>query len=157
MENKINKHLKVITQVGIIVHDLEKAVKGMKRVFGVDPDDYGQTPPNGKLYYGEKEDFSAKMAFYRFANVDIELIEPQCGRNIWQDFLDNGQRGLHHIRFSVDNLEGTIQDMKERGIGISMEGESVAKKGYNWAYFDTEEALDYVIEIFNEYEDVSKE
>lgn len=150
---KENKNLKTITQIGIIVPDLEKAMQGMERVFGVAPARFGKTPENNKIYRGQPGNFSAKMAFYDFANIEIELVEPQEGDSIWGEFLDAGGHGLHHLRFSIDNMEGTVADMRERGAEVAMEGESVRQiPGLRWAYFDTEEPLGWIIEVLNEYE-----
>ena len=150
---KENKFMKEITQIGLVVDDWEKAVEGMRQIFGVEPGEYGTTPPKNKFYYGEPEDFAAKMAFYHFANIDIELVEPLRGRNIWSDFLQEGNYGLHHLRFSVSDYDGTVSDMQERGIAVSMEGESVRQiPGLKWAYFNTENPLGWIIEIFNERE-----
>ena len=150
--NKPNRHLTKITQIGIVVPDVDKIVEGMRRIFGAEPDIQGHTPPtDGRYYYGKPEPFSCKMAIYKFANIDIELIQPEAGKNIWDDFMNEGQHGLHHIRFSVDSFKETVDDMKERGAAISMQGDSMTK-GLMFAYFDTEKALDFVVEIFNEYE-----
>lgn len=147
---KENKNLKLISQIGLVVEDLTMAEEGMRQVFGVEPDGHGITPSNNKFYYEKEEDFAAKMAFYHFANIDIELIEPQYGRNIWDDFLKQGKRGLHHVQFNVDSFDETVSDMKERNIEVSMQGESVRKiPGLKWAYFDTESSLGWVVEIFN--------
>ena len=155
MSNK-NKHLKMITQVGVVVKDLDKAVEGMRQIFGCEPDLTGSTPPRGRYFRGKPAEFSCKMAIYQFANIDIELIEPEYGESIWTEFLDKGQHGLHHIRFSVDDFKGTVADMESRGAKVSMQGESLRNiKGLGYAYFDTEDILDYIVEIFNEYEDLS--
>ncbi len=150
---KENKNLKTITQIGLVVPDLEKAVQGMEHIFGVQPARYGTTPQNNKFYRGEPGDFSAKMAFYDFANIEIELVEPQKGDSIWGEFLNSGKQGLHHLRFSIDSMEDTVRDMRERGSSIAMEGESVRQiPGLRWAYFDTENPLGWIIEVLNEHE-----
>lgn len=154
MSNK-NKYLRKITQIGIVVRDIDKAVEGMRRIFGAEPDITGHTPPRGRYYRGKPAEFSCRMAIYQFANIDIELIEPEPGENIWKEFLDKGQHGLHHIRFSVDDFNGTVADMKKRGASVSMQGESMRQiEGLRFAYFDTEDILDYIVEIFNEDEDL---
>jgi methylmalonyl-CoA/ethylmalonyl-CoA epimerase len=151
--NNPNKYLTKISQIGIVVKDIDKAIEGMRRIFGVEPDMTGHTPPRGRYYRGKPEEFSCKMAIYQFANIDIELIEPEFGQNIWNEFLEKGQHGLHHIRFSVDDFNGTIEDMKQRGVNVSMQGESIRQiEGLRYAYFDTEEFIDFIVEIFNEYE-----
>ena len=150
---KENKNLKAITQIGVVVHDLDAAIEGMRKIFGVEPARFGKTPEKNKFYHGQPGDFAAKMAFYDFANIEIELVEPQDGASIWREFLDSGKCGLHHLRFSVNSLEDTVEDMRERGAEVVMEGESVRQiPGLRWAYFDTEPPLGWTIEILNEYQ-----
>lgn len=150
---KENKNLKTITQIGVVVPDLEAAMEGMRQIFGVEPARFGRTPGSNKFYKGQPGDFAAKMAFYDFANIEIELVEPQEGDSIWKEFLDSGKCGLHHLRFSVDSMEDTMKDMRERGAEVVMESESVRQiPGLRWAYFDTEKALDWTIEVLNEYQ-----
>ena len=153
MEYRRNDHLRIISQIGLVVPNMEQAVEKMKKVFGVEPDEYGTTPPKGKYYYGKEEDFAGKLAFYHFANLDLELIEPIGGKNIWSDFLNEGRKGLHHIRFSVDCFDETVKEMNARGYPTAMQGESVRQvEGLKWAYFDTFPDVDFVIEIFNDLE-----
>lgn len=150
---KENKNLKTITQIGVVVPSLEAAMEGMKKVFGVEPARFGRTPDKNKFYHGQPGAFAAKMAFYDFANIEIELVEPQEGDSIWKEFLDSGKCGLHHLRFSIDSMEETVEDMRERGAEVVMEGESVRQiPGLRWAYFGTEKELDWTIEVLNEYE-----
>lgn len=125
----------------------------MEQVFVVAPARFAKTPENNKIYRGQPGNFSAKMAFYDFANIEIELVEPQEGDSIWGEFLDTGGHGLHHLRFSIDNMEDTVADMRERGAEVAMEGESVRQiPGLRWAYFDREEPLGWIIEVLNEYQ-----
>jgi len=63
---------------------------------------------------------------------------------------------LHLLRFSVDNFEGAVAELEKRGAPVSMQGESMQKiEGLRYAYFDTEDILDYIIEIFNDEEDLT--
>lgn len=154
MEKEKNTMLKHISQVGILVKNMDKAVEGMKQVFGVEPDSWGQTPETKRKYKGKEAKFAAKMAFYRFANIEIELIEPLYGESSWKDYIDRGKEGIHHIRFSVDNFEKTVSSMKERGICMLQEGCSVKSEKLRWGLFDTEETLSFIVEIFNEFEEI---
>lgn len=64
---------------------------------------------------------------------------------------------MHHIRFSVDDFDGTIADMKQRGAEVSMQGEILKNiEGLRFPYFDTANIPNYIIEIFNEDEDLGQ-
>lgn len=148
MENKLTS----ISQIGLCVSDIDKAIAGMERVFGLKPDRYGETPRTKRFYKGVEAEFGAKLAFYNFANIEIELMQPVYGESDWMHFLESGREGLHHFRFSVDDFQGVVDDMTQKGIPVLMEGRSIKSDKLRWALFDTEALIDFPVEIFNEYE-----
>lgn len=146
MEHKLTR----ISQVGLCVRDLEAVVAGMEAVFGLKPNRYGETPKTKRFYKGKEAEFGAKLAFYNFANIEIELMQPIYGESDWTKFLESGRQGLHHIRFSVDDFQAVTDDMKERGIEVLMEGLSIKSDKLRWALLNTEELVTFPVEIFNE-------
>lgn len=66
--------------------------------------------------------------------------------------MESGREGLHHFRFSVDDFQGVVDTMKERGIDVLMEGLSVKSDKLRWALFDTEDLITFPVEIFNEFQ-----
>jgi catechol 2,3-dioxygenase-like lactoylglutathione lyase family enzyme len=141
-----------VSQVGFVVRDMDKVVAQMRRIFGVEPV-FGRLPERGKKYHGEDVTFDAIIAFYHFAGIELEFVQPVSGKSIWQDFLDSGREGIHHVRFNVDSFDGTVQKMGDKGIPVSQEGESSRGiPGLRWGYFDSEETLSFIFEIFNEAE-----
>lgn len=146
MENKMTH----ISQVGLCVKDLDAVVSGMEKVFGLKPDRYGETPKTKRYYHGQEAEFGAKLAFYNFANIEIELMQPIYGESDWTHFLESGREGLHHFRFSVDNFQSVVETMKTRGIDVLMEGLSVKSDKLRWALLDTENLITFPVEIFNE-------
>ena len=141
-----------ISQVGFVVRDLEKTRETMLRVFEREPDKVLHLPTDGIKYYGSDGDFTAVIAFYFFGDTQLEFIQPLSGKSIWQDFLDQGKEGLHHIRFSVESFSGARDFMDGKGVPISQEGFSALVPGLRWAYFDSEEPLGFIFEMFNEHE-----
>lgn len=148
MENKLTN----ITQIGLCVKDIDEVVAGMEKVFGLRPDRYGETPKTKRFYKGKEAEFGAKLAFYNFANVEIELMQPIYGESDWSHFIESGREGLHHFRFSVDDFQGVVDTMKEKGINVLQEGRSIKSDKLRWALLDTEQLIDFPVEIFNELE-----
>lgn len=138
-----------MVQIGIVVKDLEKTVQMMKSVFGWEVFSYADTPTGTKLYYGKEEDFSVRMAFIRFEHIEIELLQPTRGRNVWQDYLDRFGEGIHHILFDVNNFEKAKTCLESQGIMMVQTGPSARYPGAKWAYFDATEQLGYYVECFN--------
>lgn len=148
MENKLT----YISQIGLCVKDIDAAIAGMEKVFGLRPDRLGETPKTKRYYKGKEAEFGAKLAFYNFANIEIELMQPIYGESDWTRFLGEGHEGLHHFRFSVDDFQAVADTMKSRGIDILMEGRSVKSDLLRWALFDTTDLIAFPVEIFNEFE-----
>lgn len=138
-----------LVQIGIVVRDMDATLAVMKNAFGWEPYSFADTPQGEKLYYGKPEDFSVHMAFVKFANIEIELLQPTSGKNVWQDYLNSHGEGLHHILFDVNNFELAKNALEQQGIMMTQTGPSARFKGARWAYFDATKTLGYYIEIFN--------
>ena len=138
-----------MVQIGIVVKDMEKSLAVMKNAFGWEPYSFADTPDGVKLYHGEPEDFCVHMAFIRFAHIEIEMLQPTSGRNVWQDYLDERGEGLHHILFDVNDFEKAKAALESQGIMMVQTGPSARYPGARWAYFDATKTLGYYIEIFN--------
>ncbi|MGM9662168.1 MAG: VOC family protein [Oscillospiraceae bacterium] len=138
-----------MVQIGIVVRDIDRTLETLKAVFGWEAYAFADTPEGEKLYYGEVEDFSVRMAFVRFEHIEIELLQPTRGRNVWQDYLDTHGEGLHHILFDVNDFERAKAALEAQGIMMVQTGPSARYPGARWAYFDAMQQLGYYIECFN--------
>ena len=145
-------HLSHLDQVGIICADFDKAVESMRNVFGWEPDVvYERTFP--WQYRGEDENMSSKICAYRnHFPIELEFIQPTGGRSAWQDYLDMGQFGLHHLRFNVRDFWGAYQALLDAGLTVWITGPGTGPEGLRSAYFDGLDALGFVVEIINWHE-----
>jgi len=150
MENRFTE----ISQIGFVICDKERILKGMREVFGVEPDKVVMTKADdGRVYRGEPGDFVAELIFYKFANIELEFIRPISGKSIWQEHLDAHGEGLHHIQFAVDSFEGARNQMHGADVEMLQEGLSARPvPGLRFGYFDTFAKLAFILEIFNEKE-----
>ena len=131
-----------ITQVGIVIEDMEKAKAGMLKVFGLKPDAESDNLYKKTWYRGEIIDAPVKAAFYNQPVGDTDTI--------WHDYLDEGFRkhghALHHLRFDVEDNDEVTKAMEERGIAKYMEGKSLVDPTATFTYYDSVEALGFIIE-----------
>ena len=153
MDRKEANPLGNLSQIGFVVRDIDKLVEEMRRVLKVEPTTVIDFVPKKVDYYGAPANSTARIAFYEFCNVQLEFIQPVNGESIWRDFLNQGKEGLHHIRFSVDDedFEQMHKNMAESDINPCQEGHSVVSPGKRWCYFDTEDSLGFVVEVFNQF------
>ena len=139
-----------IKQIGFVTRDLNRAMAHIKCAFGLEPVGFAQTPDTGnKTYGGEPEDFCAQMAFYRFGEMDVEVIQPLRGRSVWEDFLKERGEGLHHIQVWTKNFAATRAYLEANGMPMLQGGESFRYPGAEFGYFDATAQLGYYIEVFN--------
>jgi methylmalonyl-CoA/ethylmalonyl-CoA epimerase len=148
-------------QIGMIVEDLEPVVKNLEEILGFGPFRIVDFPPEGQdvkmMYQGKPAKFKAKFCFFDMGNIELELIQPVEGENIWSDFLKaNGGMGLHHIKFSVPRHEPIRKYFESKGINISQMGASVGKNlGKEWVFYDTEDKLGFAVELMNSIVDAA--
>jgi catechol 2,3-dioxygenase-like lactoylglutathione lyase family enzyme len=103
-----------VCQVGLIVKDIEKTARKYCEVFGVDMPPIIVTPGYTiakTTYHGEPCDATAKLAFFNFGQVRIELIEPDPQSSVWRDYLDQNGESAHHIAFIVQDTEATMKHL----------------------------------------------
>lgn len=141
-------------QIGILVNDLEPTLTRLEKDFGIGPWRIAEYPPHGESpymeYHGKPGNFSAKFCFFKFQNIELEIIQPLSGDTIWQDWIDKHGPGIHHIKFLVDNHADAEQYLNDKGYKIYQQGASVGpNKGKVWAFYDTYDSIGFDIEIMN--------
>jgi hypothetical protein len=136
-----------IIQIGVVVRDLERAVKQYYEVYGAGPwDIYTYAPPemlNG-TYRGKPSDWSSRIAFAWVGDRQLELIQPLKGPNIYSDFIERHGEGLHHLKEWVEDCDRVIDEYRKKGIFVIQSGEFDGSKFY---YLDTEPYLGTTLEI----------
>jgi methylmalonyl-CoA/ethylmalonyl-CoA epimerase len=56
-----------------------------------------------------------RVAFFRTGDVRIELLEPTDPDSAVAKFLEKRGEGLHHLAFSVEDIQARIDELKESG------------------------------------------
>ncbi len=103
--------------MGLVVRDLEKAAAFYHSAFGLGP--FSIVPEvrfDGVALRGRPTDSSIKVAFADSGPLQIELIQPLEGENIYTEFLEAGHEGLHHLGFRVDDFDGLLAGFRQKGI-----------------------------------------
>jgi methylmalonyl-CoA/ethylmalonyl-CoA epimerase len=137
----------VITQIGILVHDIEQTSQAYANFFGVDKPqwfmtgtaDIAQTEHNG-----EPSEARAKLAFFDMGSLQLELIEPDQHPSTWREYLDEHGEGPHHIAFVVEGMKEKVSLMEKNGMPLVQKGEYEAGR---YAYMDTSKQLKIILEL----------
>jgi methylmalonyl-CoA/ethylmalonyl-CoA epimerase len=72
----------------------------------------------GAVFEGVEEvpDQKVRVGFFRVNDVRLELLEPTDPSSTVAAFLDKRGEGLHHVAFTVENLQARIAELKGSGL-----------------------------------------
>lgn len=138
----------VVTQIGLLVNDIEASIKEFAAFFGIEPPSYIVTDVEERAktrYMGQPSQARAKLAFFHVGpNVDIELIEPDHEPSTWRHDLDEKGEGFHHIAFVIKGMQDKITALETHGMPLLQKGEYT---GGRYAYHDASKNLKMVLEL----------
>jgi methylmalonyl-CoA/ethylmalonyl-CoA epimerase len=138
---------KLITQIGILVHDIEKTSEAYAQFFGVEKPEWSITDELDKAqteYRGKRTQARAKLAFFDMGSLQLELIEPDHNPSTWRESLDKNGEGPHHVAFVVKGMKEKIAVLERNRIPLLQTGEY---SGGRYAYIDTLRDLKVIIEL----------
>jgi catechol 2,3-dioxygenase-like lactoylglutathione lyase family enzyme len=96
------------TQIAWVTTDLDATEMALTSLLGVRkwvriPDvHFG---PDSCTYHGKPADFVASISLSYLGDMQLELISPTRGENIYSDFLRDHGPGLHHIWVEAESPE----------------------------------------------------
>ncbi|WP_375483395.1 VOC family protein [uncultured Mycobacterium sp.] len=105
-------------------------------------------PSDTCRYHGEPADFVASISLSYLGDMQLELIEPVRGPNIYSDFLRDNGPGLHHICVeakTAEQFDAMIAAAGEHGAAVAQEG--LMAGGMRFAYVSAPQAGVPFVEI----------
>ncbi|MEK4008629.1 VOC family protein [Paenibacillus sp. FSL H3-0333] len=144
-----------MTQIGILVHDIEKVSQAYADFFGLDKPQISITDTADIArteYNGKGTGARAKLAFFDMGSLQLELIEPDHEPSTWRDYLNEHGEGVHHIAFVVEGMKDKIMLLEGKGFPLQQKGEYT---GGRYAYMDTFKELKVVLELLENDNDNS--
>ena len=136
-----------ITQIGLVVPNLEEAVQAWSRLLGFPPTRIVTTDPVDQAhteYHQQLTPARAKLAFFPLGQVTLELIEPLGEPSTWQDQLTASGPSLHHIAFQIKGMAERLTVLAEHGLPLVQRGDY---KGGRYAYLDGQQKFGAVVEL----------
>ena len=137
----------VITQIGIIVSDIEVKARAWSSILGLPMPDIIITDTLEKAqteYSGAPTTARAKLAFFHMGQLDVELIEPIGEPSTWKDQLDQHGASLHHIAFKIKGMQEKVTYLSSQGVPLVQRGEYT---GGRYAYLDGVPQLGTILEL----------
>jgi methylmalonyl-CoA/ethylmalonyl-CoA epimerase len=139
-----------ISQIAIVVNDIEDALERYHRVLGWGPwNVYEHEPPSlhDTYLHGKPTEYTMIGAEAHVGAIDVELIQPGDGPSIYKEWLDEHGEGMHHIavmRHTPEESEETMRHFGDLGADVLMEGR--IGESIHFFYLDTGPLLKVIFE-----------
>ncbi|OJZ74198.1 lactoylglutathione lyase [Mycobacterium paraffinicum] len=139
------------TQIAWVTTDLDATETALTGLLGVRK--WVRIPevhfaPESCSYLGEPADFVASISLSYLGDMQLELIQPVRGKNIYSDFLRDSGQGLHHICMEAESPEQFDAALAEAGaFGASVVQQGVMPGGIQFAYVSAPQAAVPFVEI----------
>lgn len=143
----------IVCQVGLIVNDIERTAQKYVEVLGMPQPPIIVTPGydvSKTTYKSAPSDATAKLAFFDFGQLQLELIEPDEQPSVWRDYLDEHGESVHHIAFMVKDTESAVKHLQKHGIEVLQQGLYADGSGM-YTYVDSAPALGVMVELLQNF------
>jgi methylmalonyl-CoA/ethylmalonyl-CoA epimerase len=98
---------KKISHIGIAVRNLEDAIPFYRDSLGMEFE--------GTEVVAEQK---VKVAFLAVGESRIELLEPTAEDSPVAKFIEKNGEGIHHIAYEVDDLQASLDRLRQEGIRL---------------------------------------
>lgn len=143
----------IVTQIGILVEDIEKTAQDYADFFGVPKPEIGITGVYDEAlteYKGEPTKARTKQAFFDIGpNIQIELLEPDHEPSTWRHDLDTNGEGMHHIALNIEGMQEKVEIGLDAGFKLLQKGQWDTGR---YAYLDAKDKLKLTLELL-EFDD----
>lgn len=99
--------IKKINHVAIVVEDIEKALSFWRDQLGLSLDHVEDVPSQ-----------TSKVAFIPIGDGEVELVQPTDPESGLAKYLQKRGEGMHHLCIEVENIEGVLHRLKEKGVRL---------------------------------------
>ncbi|MDN5359382.1 MAG: methylmalonyl-CoA/ethylmalonyl-CoA epimerase [Thermotogaceae bacterium] len=125
-----------IDHIGIAVKSIDESLKLYKDVLDMD-------------FKGIEEmtDRALKTAFIQAGDSMIELLEPTSEKSTIAKFLDKKGQGIHHIALHVENIQETMESLKEKGYRLLSEEPEKGAHGTKVAFLHPKSTNGVLLEL----------
>ncbi len=140
-----------VTQIGVIVRNMEQAVDFYSRTFGLGPfSTISDLVPDKNWYRGEIHSLHLRVSRAKWGAMEFELIQPAGGKSIHQDFLDAQGEGVNHLGIEAGNYDEIVAMMNQAGFEPIQALEVFLPQHNCWGratFFDTRSVGGFVTEV----------
>ncbi len=129
--------VKRIDHIAVLVEDMEKTVAFWQEALGMELAHIEEVP-------AEK----SKVAFFPLGGSEIELVQPTSDDSGLARYLEKRGPGMHHVCLEVDDIEGMLAQLKEKGVQLINETPMPGLGGKRYAFIHPKAANGVMVELY---------
>lgn len=97
--------VKALNHIGIAVQSIAEHQSFYEGNLGLEFEGFEDVPSQ-----------KVRVAFFRAGDVRLELLEPTSPESTIAKFIEKRGEGLHHLAYTVDDIQTRIAELKESGL-----------------------------------------
>jgi methylmalonyl-CoA/ethylmalonyl-CoA epimerase len=125
-----------INHVAIVVPDVEAALGFWRDALGLQLSHVEDVPSQ-----------KSQVAFMPLGDSEVELVKPTSDDSGVSKFLADRGPGMHHLCFEVDDIDGMLAQLKEKGVRLINET-PLQLEGRKLAFVHPKSANGVLVELY---------
>jgi len=126
-----------INHIAILVNDMEDSLVFWRDALGLDLTAVQDNPTE-----------LAEIAFMPAGDSEVELVRPTTGDSGLARYLEKRGPGMHHICLEVDDIDGMLVQLKEKGVQLINETARTGSDGRRYAFIHPKSAFGVLVELY---------
>lgn len=126
-----------INHVAIAVDDMDQSLSFWRDALGMELHELRDVP-------AEK----SRVAFLPLDGAEIELVQPTTEDSGLAKYLAKRGPGMHHVCLEVDDIEGMMAQLRQKGIRLINEEARTATDGKRYAFIHPESTSGVLVELY---------
>ena len=128
--------IKKMNHVAIVVKNIESALTFWRDQLGLELDHIEDVPSQ-----------ASNVAFLPVGEGEVELVEPTDPDSGLAKYLEKRGEGMHHICLEVDDIEGMLNILNEKGVRL-INQEPIDLPGRRMAFIHPKAANGVLLELY---------
>jgi methylmalonyl-CoA/ethylmalonyl-CoA epimerase len=129
--------VKRIDHIAVLVDDLEQTLSFWRDGLGMEMTHVEDVPAEKSM-----------VAFLPVGGSEVELVKPTTDDSGLARYLEKRGPGMHHICLEVDDIEGMLARLKDKGIQLINETPVVGLGGKKYAFVHPKSANGVMVELY---------
>ena len=129
--------VKQINHVAVVVEDMEKALSFWRDALGLELHELRDVPAE-----------QSQVAFLPLPGSEVELVMPTTADSGIAKYLAKRGPGMHHVCLEVDDIDGMLAQLKNKGVRLINEEPRTAADGKKYAFIHPESTAGVLVELY---------